>query len=496
MSTTTEQAAATLLIDGQWRDAAEHYERVDPADPSRVTGRYAAATAADVGDAYAAAARAQVAWAARPVTDREAILRRAGDLLEQRVEAATAALVDDIGKAHRDARGEVLRGAAILRFHAGAVLQASGETYDGADPSTLLLTLSEPVGVVGAITPWNFPVAIPLWKLAPALAYGNAVVWKPAEAASGSAVLLARLLSEAGLPDGVLNLVTGSGRALSEPLTKDPALAALTFTGSVGVGLRLRAALADRTTKLQLELGGKNPAIVLADADLPDAIEQIARGAMLQAGQRCTATSRVYVDRGIHDAFVAGLVERVRAFAVGDPRDPATDIGPLASREQRDTVEGYLAQARDGAATIACGGSPIADGDGAAWKGDGRAAGGHWVQPTVLTDVADDHPLVREEIFGPVVCVTAVDGFDDALARANDSEFGLSSAVFTRDLATALRFARGTRSGLVHVNRETAGVEPHLPFGGVKASSSMNREQGMAARDFFSVTKTVYIRPR
>lgn len=482
--TLTLPDAATLLIDGAWRSAESAYERTDPAAPQRVTGRYANATAADVADAYAAAVRAQGPWAATAATERAAILERAAALLEQRVDEATDTLIADTGKARRDARGEVLRGVAVLRFHAGAVLQASGETFSGADPDTLLMTLSEPVGVVTAITPWNFPVAIPLWKLAPALVYGNAVVWKPANAASGSAVLIAKILVEAGLPAGVLALVTGSGRALSQPLTGDPAVAAITFTGSVGVGLTLKQAVADRTVKLQLELGGKNPAIVLADADLPDAAEQVARGAMLQTGQRCTATSRVYVDRSVAESFVALLVERVRAFRVGDPSDEQTEIGPLASIEQHQTVGEYLALARDPAITIATGG------------GIDDPADGYYVEPTVLLNVPDDHRLVREEIFGPVLCVTVVDGFDDALAHANDSEFGLSSAVFTRDLATALRFARGAAAGLVHINRETAGVEPHLPFGGLKASSSMQREQGMAARDFFTNVKTVYVRPR
>jgi acyl-CoA reductase-like NAD-dependent aldehyde dehydrogenase len=483
-SPASDRSPATLLIDGAWRSAAASYERTDPAAPARVTGRYAAATPEDVADAYASAAAAQPAWAATAATERGRILHAAAALLEARADEATATLVADTGKAARDARGEVLRGAAILRFHAGAVLQASGETFDGADPDTLLLTLAEPVGVVAAITPWNFPVAIPLWKLAPALAYGNAVVWKPAEAASGSAVLLAALLAEAGVPAGVLNLVTGSGRALSSALTGAPELQALSFTGSVGVGMTLKAALGGRTTKLQLELGGKNPAIVLADADLDDAADQVARGAMLQTGQRCTATSRVYVDAGVHDAFVAALVARVEALRVGDPTDPATDVGPLASREQHETVGAYLRLAHEDGIAVATG-SGIADG-----------ADGYFVEPTVLLDVPDDHRLAREEIFGPVLCVARVDGFDEALRRANDTEFGLSSAVFTRDLATALRFARGAASGLVHVNRETAGVEPHLPFGGLKGSSTMQREQGMAARDFFTNVKTVYVRPR
>lgn len=471
---------ATLWIGGAWERAARTFERTDPAAPERTTGRFARAEARDVERAFAAAAAAQPAWAAASAQARGELLRRAADLLERDAERATERLVADIGKARRDARAEVLRGAAILRYFAGEVLQASGEAYPSADPATLLLTLEEPVGVVGAITPWNFPVAIPLWKIAPALAFGNAVVWKPAEAASGSAVLLARLLDEAGLPPGVLSLVTGSGRELSGAITAAPQLAALTFTGSAGVGLTLREALARRTVKLQLELGGKNAAIVLRDADLPDAAEQIARGAMGSTGQRCTATSRAYVERPVYDAFLALLLERVAALRVGDPYEEGTDMGPPASAEQRRTIERSLALARGGEARIACGGG---------WDGV-------FVEPTVLVDVAPGSALLREEIFGPVLAVVAVDGFEDALAQANDSEYGLSSAIFTRDLATALAFARRTESGLVHVNRETAGVEPHVPFGGLKGSSTMQREQGTAAREFFTNTKTVYVRPR
>lgn len=481
---TTQQDRPSIYIDGAWRGAERAYARQDPADLQVTTGTYAAASPDDVAAAYAAAARAQPAWAAASASARSEVLRRAAEILESRVEEATAALIADVGKAHRDARGEVLRGAAILRYHAGAALQASGETYGASDPSTLLFTLREPIGVVAAITPWNFPVAIPLWKIAPALVYGNAVVWKPADAASGSAVLLTEVLEAAGLPAGTLNLITGSGRELSEALTSDPALAGLTFTGSVGVGQALERALGGRTVKLQLELGGKNPVIVLGDADVDDAVEQIARGAMLQAGQRCTATSRVYVERTVRDELVDKLVTRVEAFRVGDPRDPDTEIGPVASKQQFDTISGYLERAAADGLSVVCGGT------------GSTADGGFFVAPTVITDVPEDHPLVREEVFGPVLVVNAIDGLDEALAKANDTEFGLSSGIFTRDLGAALRFARATQSGLVHVNRETAGVEVNVPFGGVKSSSSMNREQGMAAREFFTVEKTVYMRPR
>ena len=481
-STTSASLAdgTTLFIAGTWSSADETFERFDPADLTRSTGIFARASADHVRAAYDAASAAQPAWAAMPASARADVLRRAADLVEGEAEAAARRLTADMGKAIRDARAEVLRSAAILRYFAGELLQPSGETYPSADPSTLLMTVEQPLGIVCAITPWNFPFAIPTWKLAPALGFGNAVVWKPAEVASGSAVLLTELLADAGLPDGVLNLVTGKGAALSEPLTGDPRLGGLTFTGSGPIGTRLRQAVADRNVKVQLELGGKNPAIVLADADLQEAAVQVTRGAMLATGQRCTATSRVYVERPVLAPFVELLRQEVAALVVGDPYDEATDVGPLSSPEQRDTVEQYLR---------------IADDERAERIAAGRAAdGGCFMAPTVLAGVAPDSPLLCEEIFGPVLVVEPVDDLDAALAAANDTEFGLSSAVFTQDLAKAMAFIRRTQSGVVHVNRETAGVEPHVPFGGIKASSSMNREQGKAARQFFTTTKTVYIR--
>jgi acyl-CoA reductase-like NAD-dependent aldehyde dehydrogenase len=472
---------ATLLIGGAWCTGDGTYTRVEPSHPDRVSGTYALASPAQVQAAYDAASAAQPAWAATPAPARAEVLRRAADLLELRLDEAARRLTADMGKAIRDARAEVLRSAAILRYVSGELLQPSGEVYSSVDPATTLLTVEEPLGIICAITPWNFPFAIPTWKLAPALGFGNAVVWKPAESASGSAVLLAQVLVAAGLPDGVLNLVTGKGRTISGSLTGEPRLAALTFTGSNGVGVRLREAVADRNVKVQLEMGGKNPAIVLADADLEDAALQLVRGAMLSTGQRCTATSRVYVERSVAPRLRDLLAAQVEKLAVGDPYDEATDVGPLASVEQRDTVRGYLQIARDEQAEIVAGGDIDVD-------------GGCYMAPTVLAGVRRDSAVVREEIFGPVLVVEEVDDFEAALHAANDTDFGLSSSVFTRDLSKAMEFVRRTQSGLVHVNRETAGVEPHVPFGGVKSSSSMHREQGKAARSFFTTTKTVYLR--
>ncbi len=475
------RGASTLLLGGAWLSAQDSYERFDPFRLDRSSGSYSLATPEHVQAAYDAASTAQTDWAATPAPVRAEVLRRTADLLEAREEEAAHRLTSDMGKAKRDARGEVLRSVAILRYFSGELFQPSGETYPSSDPAVLLMTIEEPVGIVCAITPWNFPFAIPTWKLAPALGFGNAVVWKPAESAAGSAVLLAELFVEAGLPPGVLNLVTGKGRAISASLTGDRRLSALTFTGSNSVGSSLRQAVADRNVKVQLELGGKNPAVVLADADLDDAAAQIVRGAMLSTGQRCTATSRVYVERTVAARLRELLREHVERLVVGDPFDEATDVGPLASSEQRDTVAAYLQLARDEGAEIVVG-------------GDVDEEGSCFIAPTVLAGVRPDSALMREEIFGPVLVIEEVDNFEAAMLAANATEFGLSSAVFTRDIGKAMAFVKGTQSGLVHINRETASVEPHVPFGGVKGSSSLHREQGKAARSFFTTTKTVYLR--
>jgi acyl-CoA reductase-like NAD-dependent aldehyde dehydrogenase len=482
--TVASSAPAGVLIGGSWERTLETVKRTDPSRPHSLTGTFSQATAEHVTRAYEAAAEGQRRWAALSAVERADVLRRAANLLEERAAEAAQRLTADMGKASREGKGEILRSASILRFASGEALQPWGESFPSADPEMLLLTAEEPVGVVCAITPWNFPFAIPTWKLAPALVFGNAVVWKPAGLAVGSAAMLAQILVEAGLPDGALNLVPGPGAELSAALTAAPQLAALTFTGSTEVGMSLKRALADRRVKLQLEMGGKNAAVVLADADLPDAADQIVRAAMLATGQRCTATSRLYADRVVYEQLVDLIVERVRALRVGDPYEEATEVGPLASAEQFAKVRGYLELARSSGCTIRCGG------------GAGDGDDGYFVEPTVLTEVPADSPLFREEIFGPVIAAAPIDGLEEGLALANRAEFGLTSSVFTRDTKAALAFARGVEAGMVNVNRETGGQEPHVPFGGVKASSNLEREQGKAARRFFTTTKTIYVRPR
>ncbi len=476
--TTSAKDVRTLYIGGRWRAGDSTFERQLPFDLSKPAGTFSAATGTDVDAAYRAAVAAAEPWGGASALDRAEVLRRAGDILERRLEEAARRLTADMGKAIREARSEVARSVAILRYFSGELQQASGEVYPSADPRVTLLTVEEPMGVVCAITPWNFPFAIPTWKLAPALGFGNTVVWKPAEAASGSAVMLAEIFEEAGLPGGALNLVTGSGRELSDSLTGNATLAALTFTGSGPVGTRLRQSVADRNVKVQLELGGKNPVIVLADADLEHAADQIVRAAMLATGQRCTATSRVYVERTVAPKLQELILEKVSRLVVGDPSQEATDLGPPASAGQGETVAAYLElAAREGVEILA-----------------GGSSEGGTIQPTVLRGVDRTSRLMREEIFGPVLTLTEVEDMDEAVRQANDTDFGLSSAIFTRDLAKAMGFIKATESGVVHVNRETTGSEWQVPFGGVKGSSSMSREQGTAARQFFTTTKTVYIR--
>jgi aldehyde dehydrogenase (NAD+) len=463
----------------------ETFTRMDPSDLTRETGTYPVTGPDGVAEAFESAARAAREWGRTTGPEREVVLRHAADLIEERLDEAAERLTADIGKPIRDARAEALRAAAILRFHGAEALQPDGETHPSAASDTAVISISEPVGTVAAITPWNFPLAIPAWKLAPALGCGNPVVWKPATAASGSALLLAEILVAAGLPPGTLNVVMGSGESLSEALVSDPRLNAISFTGSAGVGWRLQSAVAGRNVKVQLELGGKNPAIVLADADLPDAAAQITTGAMAAAGQRCTATSRVYVEDAVADELIELLVARVEGLAVGDPFDEATDVGPLASPEQLRTVGGYLdLAASEAGVEVLTGGR------------HGEPATGCWANPTVLTGVGPDSALMREEIFGPVAIVSRVADYDEALGAANDTEYGLSAALFTRDLGRAMRFAREIEAGQVHINRETAGAEPQAPFGGLKGSSNLQREQGKAAKRFFTNSKSVYVRAR
>lgn len=479
------RAAAELAsyVGGAWRAGEERLQDLNPARPAEVVATVNAAGAALAREAVEAAGQAFRAWRETPAPARGEILRLAAGLLEERAETAARDLAREEGKTLAEARAETARAVSILRYYAGQTLEPDGETYPSASATTFLYARREPLGVVTVITPWNFPIAIPAWKIAPALAYGNAVVWKPAELVPLTAVHLVQALADAGLPPGALNLVLGRSSAVGETLVTHEGVAAISFTGSNEVGRRIQLEAIERGKRVQLELGGKNPAVVLADADLEHAAEQVARGAFLSAGQKCTATSRVIVERPVLGELSERLAERVRSWKLGDPLEPETKVGPLASQAQLERVTGYLELARvEGALAVA---------------GDGEDLGrdGYFVLPTVLAGVSPESRVAREEIFGPVAVLLPAASFEEAVILADDTPFGLTASLFTRDLGRALRFTHEIRAGVVKVNQETAGLEFQAPFGGMKESSSGSREQGKVARDFFTDWKTVYIEP-
>jgi acyl-CoA reductase-like NAD-dependent aldehyde dehydrogenase len=451
---------------------------MNPSDPSDVVADFPEGAAADVEAAVAAASEAGEAWRRLPGPARAEHLYRWSEAVGARAEALAQAMAREVGKPIAEARGEAARGVAILRYYAGEAVRDAGSVIPSQLPETLQLALREPLGVVGLVTPWNFPVAIPLWKAAPALAFGNTAVLKPAEASSWTASILAETAAAAALPPGVFNVVFGLGPLVGEALVSHPGVR---FTGSVAVGARLAALCARRNVRYQTEMGGKNAAVVLADADLPRAGALTISGAMRFAGQKCTATSRVIVERKVWDEFVPLLASQAQALPIGPVTEPSAAVGPLISEAARGRVTRLLASE---ACRVHTGGGP---------PRDPRFAAGWFLAPTVLSEVDGGSPLLREELFAPVLVAIPVSGLEEALAAANATPYGLSAALFTRDVKSALQFVRRIEAGLVRINGDTTGVDPHAPFGGMKGSSSGSREQGPAARDFYTEIKTVQI---
>ena len=472
-------------IGGQWRSAAsgDTTENRSPSNPDELIGHFAASGGDDVSAAIAAADDAFAGWAGTSAIARANILYKASEILASRIPEVGRDLSREEGKTLKEGIGETTRAVQILRYFAGEIQQPIGEQYSSMNPSTLLFTLREPLGVCGIITPWNFPIAIPAWKIVPALAFGNTVVFKPASLTPLCAVHLSQALAEAGLPAGVLNMVTGGGSAVGDPLVADDRVVAISFTGSDVVGNALKKVASERGAKVQLELGGKNPAIVLADADLDHAVTQVINGAMMSTGQKCTATSRAIVDRRVAAEVAERLGNRITALSVGDPLLDSTQIGPLVSYEAAERVASEIDTFRMEGVALAVGGDRP------------KGLNGHFVNPTLFVDVDPDSRLGQEELFGPVLGVIPVDGVDEAIAVANSVRFGLSASIFTRDIGRALGFIQQIQAGIVHVNSETAGAEPHVPFGGYKGSSSYSREQGKASREFYTQVKTVYFDP-
>nr|WP_275973140.1 aldehyde dehydrogenase family protein [Pseudomonas marianensis] len=469
-------------IDGQWVAGKQYQANVNPSDLSDVIGEYAQADAAQVDAAIAAARKAFPAWSTSGIQARADALEKVGLEILARREELGALLAREEGKTLPEAIGEVARAGNIFKFFAGECLRQAGETLQSVRPGVSVEVTREPLGVVGLITPWNFPIAIPAWKIAPALAYGNCVVIKPADLVPGCAWALAEIISRAGFPAGVFNLVMGKGREVGEAIVNDTRVEAVSFTGSVGVGRGIAATCAARQAKVQLEMGGKNPQIVLDDADLNVAVELCTQSAFYSTGQRCTASSRIIVTEGIYDRFVEAMIERVKKIKVGSALEQGVDVGPVVSQAQLEQDLRYIEIGKQEGARLACGGERVSCG-----------TEGYFLAPTLFVDSTADMRISREEIFGPVANVVKVKDYDAALAMANDTEFGLSAGICTTSLKYANHFKRHSQAGMVMVNLPTAGVDYHVPFGGRKGSSYGSREQGRYAQEFYTTVKTTYI---
>ena len=438
----------------------------------------------DARRAVAAAQEALEGWANTPAPVRAQTLYRALDIMGRRSEELARTITLEEGKPLADARGEVRRAMNIIEYAAGEGRRMFGYTTPSELPNTVAYTVRRPLGVVAIITPWNFPIAIPAWKMAPALICGNTLVFKPASLTPFSAVKLVEIFEEAGLPPGVMNLITGPGGSVGNALVESPEVRGISFTGSTEIGTGIYAAGAQRLKKVQCEMGGKNAVILLADADLDKALGGIVQGAFGSTGQRCTATSRVIVEEGVYDTFMEQLLERTGQLKIGDGLDEDTDISLLSSQSQLDTVMNYIGIGAEEGAHLAYGGHALSGGE---------FDRGYYVEPTIFTDVTPDMRIAQEEIFGPVLTVFKAKDLDDAVQISNNVQFGLSSSVYTRDLPLAYRYINTVEAGMVHVNAPTLGGEVHLPFGGLKASGIGQREQGVEAVDFFSEVITVYI---
>jgi aldehyde dehydrogenase (NAD+) len=471
------------FVGGQWRESAGSRFVPDrnPSDSEDIVGLIPAGSPEDVQAAVASAAESWPAWRSLTGPARAEHLYRWSAAIASRQEDLAQAMAREVGKPIGEARGEVGRCVAILRYYAGDAVREIGQVIPSQLPGTLQFTLRQPLGVVALVTPWNFPLAIPLWKAAPALAFGNTVVLKPAEAASHMATFLAETAASAGLPSGVFNVLLGSGSVIGDSLLNHPSVSAVSFTGSSSVGARVAAAAAARNIRYQTEMGGKNVAIILPDADLDVAAALVAGGAMRFAGQKCTATSRVVVDAAVEDAFLKRLRAQVEALPLGPVTDPAAAVGPMVSDEARQSV----------VKTIASSGlKPITGGAAAKEPTFSR---GYFLTPTVISGVDPDSPLAQEELFAPVAAVVRARDLDEAITLANRTRYGLSASLFTKDIKSALNYIQRIEAGLVRVNGDTTGVDPHAPFGGMKGSSSGSREQGPAAREFYTEIKTVQV---
>jgi acyl-CoA reductase-like NAD-dependent aldehyde dehydrogenase len=469
------------LIAGEWLGGSSATSNRNPSNLDDVVGDYAQADRAQADAAIAAAKKSFASWSNSSIQQRFDILDAVGSELLARKEELGELLSREEGKTRPEGIGEVARAGQIFKFFAAECVRLTGEKLPSVRPGLDVEVTRHPLGVIALITPWNFPIAIPAWKIAPALAYGNTVVFKPADLAPASAWALSDILKRAGTPAGVFNLVMGRGSVVGEAFVTSAGVNAISFTGSVATGRSIAAKAISRMAKFQLEMGGKNPLVIVDDADLDVAINVAAQGSYFSTGQRCTASSRLIVTEGIHDRFVTALTERLAKLTVDDALKPGTDLGPVVDQSQLDTDLNYIEIGKKEGARLAFGGERLE-----------RATKGYYLAPALFVDTQPTMRIAREEIFGPVACVIRARNYEAALEIANDTEFGLSSGIVTTSLKIATHFKRNAQAGMVMVNAPTAGVDYHVPFGGTKGSSYGSREQGRYAAEFFTSVKTSY----
>ena len=486
MNDNSPRQTSQNYINGKWQTSVsgQTYPIANPAHAFQIVGEFQASLPQDAENAIAAADAASNDWANVPAPQRGAILYKALDIMARRAGEMAETITLEEGKPIADAIGEVKRAMNIIEYSAGEGRRLHGYTTPSELPDTVAYTVKRPIGVVALITPWNFPLAIPAWKLAPCLVSGNTVVYKPASGTPLSAVKLVEIFEEAGLPPGVLNLVTGPGGSVGNTLVEDPRVKGISFTGSTEIGTAITARGSELLKKVQCEMGGKNAAIILNDADLEKAVPGVIQGAFGSTGQRCTATSRVIVENGIYDEFMENLIDQTKALSIGDGMNESNDVAPLSSKNQLDTVLKYIGIGTEEGARLTFGGHQLQE---------DKFADGYYIEPTIFTEVDPEMRIAKEEIFGPVLSVFKVSNLKEAVNISNNVDFGLSSSVYTRDLVQAYEYINSAETGMVHVNAPTLGGEVHLPFGGLGSSGTGQREQGTEGFDFFTETISVYI---
>ncbi|MEI4768782.1 alpha-ketoglutaric semialdehyde dehydrogenase GucD [Psychrobacillus sp. FJAT-51614] len=477
------------LINGKWKESSngELMESINPANRQEVIGILQSSTAGDVEEAIQSSIDAKREWRKLGQFNRGQMLYQVANEVERNLTEIAETLTKEMGKTLPEAIGETQRGIAILRYYASEGMRKDGDVIPSSDKDALMFTKRTPLGVVGIITPWNFPVAIPIWKIAPALVYGNTVVFKPASESAVTAAKIVQCFEKAGIPKGVLNFVTGKGSVVGNTIINSKKINGITFTGSEATGKLVAKAASENGVKFQLEMGGKNPVIVLNDADVKSAVDGVISGAFKSTGQKCTASSRIIIEESIYDEFKQALIKETEKIKVDNGITEDTWMGPCASESQLNTVLDYIKIGQEEGAQLIYGGKQLKN---------ANLADGFYVEPTIFENVASHMRIAQEEIFGPVIALIKVKDIEEAIDVANDSEYGLSASLYTTNIGAALTFIEDIESGLVRVNAESAGVELHAPFGGMKSSSTGSREQGEAAKEFYTAIKTVLIKSK